>query len=192
MNWVDLGIIAAIAISGLIGWMRGLVRELLGIGAWALAAFAAIKWYPLVEPFLANYVPNPDIAGPAAGGVVFVAALIVLSVVASMIGRYSRDSAAGSLDGTLGIVFGLARGLVLVAAAYIAGGMLLPIERWPPVLQEARILPYIYDTANRLAALAPEQFRPRVAAPPGREARAADLYQAPPAGSALGIRAGGR
>ena len=188
MNWVDLGILAAIAVSGLFGWMRGLVREVLGIGAWVLAAWAALTWYPVVDPFVRKYVQNPDIAIPLAGGVVFVVALVALSVVASILGRLCRDSAAGSLDGTLGIVFGLVRGIVLIAAAYIAGGMLLPVERWPPVLQDARALPYIFEVADRLVSLAPEQFRPKVAAPPSRDTKAADLYQAAPAGSALDQR----
>ena len=193
MNWVDLGIIAVIVLSALIGWMRGFVREVLGVASWGLAAYIAMIWYGTAAPFVLTYIPNPDIANPVAFGAVFLVALIVLSVIASMIGRLSRDSALSAVDGTLGIAFGIARGAVLLFCAYIAGGMLLPADRWPPILQDARTLPYIYGGAVWVASMVPTQYRPAVAAPPtGRETRAADLLQANPSGGALGPSGGSR
>ena len=187
MNWVDLAILAVIVLSALIGWMRGFVREMLGVASWGLAAYIAVVWYGTASPFVLTYIPNPDIANPVAFGSVFLVALIILSVIASMIGRLARDSSLSTVDGTLGIVFGVARGAVILFCAYIAGGMLLPADRWPPVLQEARTLPYIYSGAMWVASLVPTPYRPNVAAPPsGRETRAADLLQANPSGSALG------
>ena len=186
MNWVDLAILAAIGVSGLIGWVRGLVREVLGVGAWALAAWAAFVWYDALEPLALRYVGNPDIAGPAAFGVLFVGALVVLSVLASVISRAVRESVFASVDGTLGLAFGLVRGVLLLAVAYIGVGMLLPVERWPPPVQEARALPYIEEVATRLAGMVPARYRPAVpAAAPAT--RATDLLQATPAGNALAV-----
>jgi membrane protein required for colicin V production len=186
MNWVDVAVVAVILFSGVIGWLRGFIREMLGVAAWALAAYVAFLWYPTAEPLLARYIENPDIANPAAFGALFLIALVVLSVLASVIGRFARDSALGALDGTLGIVFGLVRGAVLMFVVYIGGGMLLPVDRWPPPLQEARTVPYIHQGAVWLAGMVPEKYRPAVAPPPtGRDARAADLLQANPVGSAM-------
>jgi membrane protein required for colicin V production len=186
MNWVDLGIVAVVVLSAVIGWMRGFVREVLGVASWAIAAYIAVEWYPTASPFVLTYIPNPDIANPVAFGAVFLAALIVLSVIASMIGRLARDSALSSVDGTLGIAFGVARGAVILFCAYIAAGMLLPADRWPPMVQDARTLPYIYSGAIWVASMVPTQYRPAVVSPPsGRETRAADLLQANPTGRAL-------
>jgi membrane protein required for colicin V production len=188
MNWVDLAILGVIALSAVIGWMRGFVREMLGLVSWALAAWIAVKYYHTAAPFAAIYIPNPDIGDPVAFGAVFLAALIFLSVIASIIGRLARDSSFSMLDGTLGIAFGAVRGVVLMFCAYIAGGMLLPAERWPPVVQDARSLPYIYSGAVWVRSLVPAPYQPGPPPPPpnGRETRAADLLQATPTGHALG------
>ena len=187
MNWVDLAIIAVIVVSALIGWMRGFVREMLGVGSWALAAYVAISWYGTAAPFVRTYIPNPDIANPVAFGAVFLVVLIVLSIIAGIIGRSTRDSSFSALDGTLGIAFGAVRGAVLLFVAYIGAGMLLPPDRWPPEVQQARSIPYIYDGSMWLVSVVPNTYRPIIVAPPsGRETRAADLLQAAPSGNAFG------
>jgi membrane protein required for colicin V production len=188
MNWVDGAVLAAILVSGLIGWVRGLVREVLGVGAWVLAAYVAFTWYDRAEPLARRYIGNPDIANPVAFGVIFVVALVVLSVVASVISRAVQGSALSAVDGTLGLAFGLVRGAVLVAVAYIAGALLLPIDRWPPPVQDARSLPYIHDAAAWIASMVPPHYRPAVPSPQGGVTRATDLLQANPVGTALAAR----
>ncbi len=165
MNWVDLTILGVIGISAAIGWLRGFLREVLSIGAWVAAAWIAADWYERAATLIGPYLPSPEFAVPAAFGVVFLAALILLSIVAAVISRLARISALSPLDATLGIVFGIVRGAVVVVVAYIAGAMLLPVDRWPPPVQNARLLPYIYRGATTLVALAPSEYRPAVAAP---------------------------
>ena len=192
MNWVDLTILGVIAISAVIGWLRGFVREVLSVGAWIAAAWIAAKYYEQVATMITPYLPSSDIAVPAAFGVVFVGALILLSILAAVISRLARVSALSPLDSTLGIVFGILRGALVVVVAYIAGAMLLPVDRWPPPVQNARLLPYIYRGATTLVAMAPPEYRPAVAAPTGRQPAApppVDLLAptapaTPPAGTA--------
>ena len=75
----------------------------------------------------------------------------------------------------------------MVAFAYIALGMLLPADRWPPAVLEARALPYAYEGARLAVGLLPHEYRPNVTAPPtGRETKAADLLHAKPQGKAIG------
>jgi membrane protein required for colicin V production len=169
MNWVDLTILGVIAISAAIGWLRGFLREVLSIGAWIAAAWIAADWYERVAGMIAPYLPSADIAAPAAFGAVFLAALILLSIAAAVISRLARISALSPLDSTLGIVFGIVRGALVVVVAYITGAMLLPVDRWPPPVQNARLLPYIYRGATTLVALAPREYRPAVAAPAAPE-----------------------
>ncbi len=45
--------------------------------------------------------------------------------------------------------------------------MLLPVDRWPPAVQDARVLPYIHSGSEKLVALLPQEYRPNVAPPPG-------------------------
>ncbi len=186
MNWVDAAIIAVIVVSALLAFMRGFVREVLGIGAWIGAAAAALWGGPLVLPKFQQWITDPNIAYPAAYAVVFIAALIVLSVIAGMIGGLVRGSLLGGLDRTLGVVFGLARGAVLIAAAYIGLGLVAEPTSWPPPVQHARSLPFAYEGAAWLVGLLPDGYRPKLPPPPAQpETRAEDFLQPQPQGRAL-------
>lgn len=187
MNWVDLAVIAIVGFSGLLAFMRGLMREVLGIGAWIGAAFWAVSTFRFVQPRFREWIANPDIADPAAFGAMFLVALIVLSVVANIVGGVVRGSMLGGVDRTLGVVFGLVRGAALVVFAYILAGMVVETDRWPDPVLQARTLPFAYQGAAWATGLLPEAYRPRIYPPPaGRETRAADLLHANPQGRAVG------
>jgi membrane protein required for colicin V production len=187
VNWVDLAVIAILVFSGLLAFMRGLMREVLGIGAWLGAAFFAVWAYPFVLPRFQAWIDNPDLVGPATYASMFVVALIVLSIVANIVGGVVRGSPLGGIDRTLGVVFGLARGAALVVFAYIIAGMVVETDRWPEPVLQARSLPIAYEGARRATGLLPESYRPKIYPPPaGRETRAADLLHANPQGRALG------
>ncbi len=137
MTWVDLVVSGVLAISALLAFMRGFVREVLGIGAWIGAAALAVWANPRILPTFDGWLhAYPGFAQPVAFGVVFLGTLIVLLIISHAIGKAVRRSVLGGLDRTLGLLFGLARGAALVVLAYIVVGMVLPVDRWPePVLQ---------------------------------------------------------
>jgi len=187
MNMVDLLVLAIVGISGLLGLSRGLVREILGLGSWIAAGYAAYRIGPSVMPMTQEAIGNPDIADPAAYLITFVALLILLSLLANLVGRLVQLSALGGLDRTLGLVFGIARGLAVLIAAYIPLALMLPPEKWPAAVLQARSLPWIYAGAVWAADKLPPEYRPRVAPPPdGKPTIAADLLHATPEGRALG------
>jgi membrane protein required for colicin V production len=186
MNLVDLGVLGIVAISALLGLSRGFVREMLGLGAWLLALYGAWRFGPALLPVANSTIGNPDIASVAAYGGTFIVLVIVLSLLANLVGRAVRVSALGGLDRTLGLVFGLARGAVVVIAGYILLGALLPHpDAWPPQIKGARTMPFLFDGATWIVNQLPERVRPAVAPPPGgAPTTAASLMQRSPAGSA--------
>ncbi len=191
MNWVDLAVLALVLVSGLLGAMRGLVREVLGIAAWVAAAFAAGPYgaFRFVAPWVRRQVSDPGIADAVAFGGVFLIVLIVLWLVVRAVSNVVRGSALGGLDRTLGLVFGLGRGAALLVVAYILLGIGLAIDQWPTPILEARSLSVIHHGAEWLADQLPPTYRPAVARPPlGRSATAASLLRANPVGRALGAR----
>lgn len=193
MNWVDLVVLAVLLLSALAGLARGLVREVLGVGAWVGALLVASPWglYPAVVPLMRQRIADPNVADGAAFLVVFVPALIVLWLVARILSGRVQRSALGGLDRTMGLVFGLARGALIVCLAYILGGLVIPVEQWPRPLLEARSLPLAWQGAAWAALQLPPRLRPAVSPPPGAGAlRAADLMHANPVGRALNIRPG--
>lgn len=187
MNWVDLVVLAVILLSGLLGLGRGLVREALGVAAWIGAIWASFTFYEPVQPVVARWLPNPDLSTPATLLAVFVAALIVFSVIAQLIGRLVQRSWLGGLDRTLGAVFGLIRGGAILVAAYILGGMAIPPEQWPDPVQDARSLPFVHEAAIWTADRFPPEHRPAVAALPSQpDATAGSLLQQTPWGHPMG------
>lgn len=189
MNWVDLVVLAVIVLSGLLAFLRGLVREVLGVGAWVVAGIAAGPYglLPYVQPWMRQQFADPNTADWVARGGVFLLVLVVLWIVAGTISNVVSGSVLGGLDRTLGLVFGLARGAVLLMVAYILVGLAIAPDQWPIAVLEARSLPSIYRGADYLAAQMPQPYRPVVVVPPaGRPTSAASLLHANPVGRALG------
>jgi membrane protein required for colicin V production len=186
MNWVDIAVLLVVAFSGMLGLLRGMVREIFGLIAWAGAAVAAIWYFPQAQGIARKSIDNPDLADPVAFGVVFLVVLIALSLIARMLGGAVRRSALGSLDRTLGLLFGLARGVALLIAAYVIAGIVEPVDQWPDQVLEARSLPSIYLGAAWVVQRLPDGYRPELSVPPaGRRASSAELLHANPVGRAL-------
>jgi membrane protein required for colicin V production len=188
MTWVDGVILGIIAISGLLAFMRGFVREVLGIAAWIGAAALAVWANPRIVPTFERWLHDqPGLAQPVAFGVVFLATLIVLLIICHAIGKAVRRSAFGGLDRSLGLLFGLARGAALVVLAYIVVAIAVPVDQWPRPVIAARAMPLAYQGAVWAAHWLPATYRPRVEPPPGgRQATEEALLRATPQGRALG------
>ncbi len=179
MNWVDIAAIVIVVFSALLGLLRGLTREVLSVIAWVGAAVIAIWAGPSVTPTLNGWIANPDIAGPAAYALVFVVALVFLSVVGGIIANVVEVSALSGIDRTLGVVFGLVRGAVLISLAYIGLSKAVVPDRWPAPLMQARTTPFAYDGATRIASLLPTDWGLTVPPPPS-------AAPPPPQGGATG------
>ena len=186
MTWVDLVVLAVVAISALLAFMRGLVREVLGLGAWVGAIFAGVWALPRVRPQFQEWLGVSPWVDPVAFGVTFIISLIVLMLISRWVSALVRASPIGGLDRTLGLVFGIARGAALVILAYIAAGMVVQVDRWPdPVLNAESIGP-VYQGARWVVDRLPADYRPRLYEPPrGHETTAAALLQATPQGRAV-------
>ena len=191
MTWVDLAVIGVLLVSALLAFMRGFVSEVLAIGAWVGAGLAALWAGPLARPqieiWMDQWVKLPALVTPMSFGVVFLVVLIVLLILSRWIGELVRNSVLSGLDRSLGLLFGLLRGAVLVICAYIGTGMLIPMDKWPSAVLEARLLPFVYGGASVVVKALPQPYQPRLYAPSeGRETTAADLMHAVPIGRATG------
>ena len=188
MTWVDLVVFGFLLISGLLAFARGLVREVLGIGAWAGSIAVAFLMLPRMRDIVRTWFSTPEWVDPVSFIVVFLVSLIVLILIARAIGGFVRSSALGGVDRTLGLVFGLARGAAVIIVAYIIGQMVFPIERWPDVVLDARTLTPTYEAAKWVRDELPEPYRPHTLDPPpaGRATTAEALLRANPQGRATG------
>jgi membrane protein required for colicin V production len=181
MTWVDAVFLAVVALSGVIGYMRGLVREVLGVGAWVGAILLAFLLLPGMRRMFVNILQPAWLADVAALASVFIVTLIILKIIIALIARAVRASVLGGVDRALGIVFGLGRGAFVILIAYIAAGAFVPAtELWPEPVRQARSLPLVADGAAWLVEKIPPEYRPRLPDPPtGRAPTAEELLRPP-------------
>lgn len=180
--WLDLAVLAVLLVSGLLAMLRGFVRELLGIGAWVGAAVAAITLYPLLAPLLHPWLDPGLVANLAAGGAIFLVALILLSLLARFLSDRVQDSAAGGIDRTLGLIFGLVRGVALVCFAYIAVAYLAgERSRWPGWLRDSQSVRFAEPAAAWIVAQLPPGLLPAPPAASGQRPTVEQLLRPPPA-----------
>jgi len=187
MTWVDFVVLGVLAVSGLLALSCGFVREVLGLGAWIGAAAFTYWAMPLARPRFEQWITSPEWVAPVTGAALFIGSLLLLMVVSGWIGSIVRASALGGLDRSLGLVFGLARGALLVVFAYIATCMVIPIDQWPGVVLHARSLRLAYVGAAWIVDHLPPDVRPHISAPPvPKQTTAEELFTAQPVGRAVG------
>lgn len=123
---IDAVVAAVIIISALLAFSRGLVRETLAIGGWVVAAVVAYIFAPQAEPLmkevpvLADLIDgNCAISMIAAFAAVFALGLLVMSIFTPLFSSMVQRSAMGGLDQALGFLFGVLRGILLVAIGFI-------------------------------------------------------------------------
>jgi membrane protein required for colicin V production len=159
-TWLDIAFFAVMLLSGLLAMMRGLTREVLSILSWVgAAAAAAAIWFefPDLHTMVRGYIQPNYLADIVLTITAFVIVLIILSAVTAKLSDRILDSDAGALDRTLGFVFGIGRGLILVVIAFLLFDWLVPRQQHPRWVLEARTLPVINSTAQYIISYLPEE-----------------------------------
>lgn len=123
---VDGGAALIILVSAILAYSRGLVRELMSIVGWIGAAIVAfifapsaaplVKEIPMVGDFLAD---SCELSAVGAFAGVFAIGLIVAALFTPLFASVVQRSALGGIDQALGFLFGVARGVLLIAVAFI-------------------------------------------------------------------------
>ncbi len=154
---LDFILFGIMIVSALLALARGFTREVLSLVAWGLAAVAAyfaIKQQPLMDLVL-PHVSKPIIAQIAVAATAFILVLIIASVISVKISDRVVDSRVGAFDRSLGLIYGLLRGLILVSIAYLFYGWLLPVDRQEDWVRNAVTLPAIRSVSNAMLNFMP-------------------------------------
>jgi len=159
INPTDIAVIVILLLSALLAFARGLVREVLSVGAWVGAAFATLYMFPHVLPMVQGFVAKDLIAKAVTGIGIFVTVLILLSIISHQLSKGVRQSALSAVDRSLGFVFGIVRGAVIVCLAYLSLAWVFPPAEQPKWLRDARTMPVIQSGAEKLRSLVPDQTR---------------------------------
>lgn len=152
-DWI---VITIVGLSGVLALFRGFIREVLSLGAWLVAAFTTIHFYDDAKLALAKHIGHKLVVTGLATLGLFILVLIVCSIVNAFILRFLRAGGDISiLDSALGMVFGVARGLFILALAYVMFAVIIPKDQFPDMVKNARTLPLIEASAGALEQIAP-------------------------------------
>jgi len=177
-NVVDILVVVLILVSGFLAFFRGFITEALAVAGWVGAAIVTVVAFvpaqALATKYFADIVSLQLLIDVGTGIVLFVVSLIVFSMVLRAIARLVRGKEANPLDRAFGFVFGLLRGLVLLAVVWLLITAIVPEDRLPSEIREASTLPMIRASGVFLLQLAPPSLR-NPEESPLEETRALDL-----------------
>lgn len=161
INPVDLGVIAILLISAFFAFVRGFTKEVLSILGWVGAALVTFVLFNPLKPFLRHYLSPHYLADAVTGFVIFLATLVILSLISHAIAVRVRQSPVGAIDRSLGFLFGVVRGAVVISIAYLLVSWVLPRPEQPAWLTEARSLPLMQEGGQVLLGFLPDAARER-------------------------------
>ncbi len=160
----DAVVLLVVAVSALLAHARGFTRETLALAGWAVAALGAFFFAPFMEPLMREI---PGLGGLlrgsctlstlAAFAVAFAFVLVILSIFTPILSGAVRDSALGGIDRGLGFLFGVARGVALVAVLYMLYDLLVPADQRLAAVDGAASMAVIDDVAAVARANAPDR-----------------------------------
>ncbi|MBL8579345.1 MAG: CvpA family protein [Mesorhizobium sp.] len=142
-------------VSAMLAMVRGLSREILSIASWIAAAAAAYFFFPVLLPYVEPYIDNEQIAMVASAGIVFVVALIIVTIITMKIADWIIDSRVGALDRTLGFLYGAARGILVVAVGLLFFNWLAGANK-PAWITEAKSLPMLERIGATIEGFLPD------------------------------------
>jgi membrane protein required for colicin V production len=158
ITWLDMLLLGVMLVSGLLAMIRGFIREILSITAWGTAAVVTLLLYNKLLPIAKANISSDIVAAIAVVGGVFLATLLIVSVITVRISDMILDSRIGALDRTLGFLFGLGRGLIIVVVAFIFFAWLVPASKQPDGVRNAKSLTTLQYVGDSLQAMLPQDM----------------------------------
>lgn len=160
MNWVDYIILGTIALSALVGVARGLIREVLSLGTWIAALVIAWFFHQELADLLSGQLSHPLLRKGAAFAALVLLVLIAGAILGTVLTALIDTVGLTGVDRLLGMAFGGARGVVLVAmAVYLAALTPAPSD---PVWSESTLIADFQSISQWLLSLAPPELADRL------------------------------
>ena len=157
MNAVDLIIVAVLALSVLVGLWRGLISEVLALATWIAAFWVAWTYGPAVSMHFEHSIQTPILRVILGYGLCFIAVLILGALLRFAIRTLVDSTGLGGTDRLLGMIFGFARGLLLVTLiVFLVNQTGFAHE---PMWQQSTLLPQFKSMAAWLESEMPPNVR---------------------------------
>ena len=160
---IDYAVVFVLFISAVFSALRGMTREFLGLLGWVVSVVVANYAKPLLEDPIADLTNADGLSTALAWGLPFAATVIIWFLLASLLSRGLTVAGLGSFDRWLGVIFGVARGYLLVLLAFIGAALALEGEnKLPTAIQNAQSTPLFSQSAQYFASFMPDDFSGKI------------------------------
>lgn len=157
MAVADIVIIVIVVLSILIGIVRGFVRESLSLVSWVLALWVAFNFAGDAGQIFTDYLAEEPLRNAAGFVLLFIGTLLIASVTSFLIHKLFSATGMTGTDRSLGGVFGLVRGVLLIAVLVLLGNVLgVPKQAW---WQQSRVIPLVEPIATAVYDILPTNVR---------------------------------
>ncbi|MFM1815812.1 MAG: hypothetical protein RLZ98_2507 [Pseudomonadota bacterium] len=151
---LDAILISIALISGLLAMYRGLTREILSILSWVIAAGAAF-WFLIYQESVTRDIAQQMaihhlVVQIAIGAIIFLIVLIIVHLITAAISDSILESRIGMIDRTLGFVFGVGRGFIIVVILYMFYAAFVPADQQFTWVRQAKSINMIEGAGTTL------------------------------------------
>lgn len=157
MAILDIIIALVILSSLIIGWSRGFIKELSALVSWALALFLAYLNYKSAATLVEQYLPVQQPISLVIGFIaIVVIVLVIAAIISSLLSAIIESVGIKGLDRTLGLVFGVVRGIVISAVAvFFINNVGMNSSAW---YQESRLVAHLEPISTAIYDMLPQQL----------------------------------
>ena len=153
MSWLDLLIIGVIALSALISLIRGFVKESISLLSWIAAGIVAFRYFSTMAALLEPYLADPTIRSMAAFAILFISTLIIGAIINFIMSQLVSKTGLSGTDKALGVVFGGARGVLIVTMIVLLASLTpMPEAQW---WQDSAMVGFFQELAEWVKGIIP-------------------------------------
>ena len=154
--WIDVVILALIALSAILSLFRGFVREAVALATWLVALWVAMAFHEDLAAILSQWISTPSAQKITAFAVLFICVLLLGAIINFLASKLVDKTGLTGTDRLLGIVFGVARGGVIVAILVLLAGLTpFPQDPW---WQDSQFIGYFEELAMWMRSYLPEDI----------------------------------
>jgi membrane protein required for colicin V production len=143
-------------LSAFLAMLRGFTREILSIMSWGLGALAALLMYTQGQDYIPSLLGSKFASAVIVCVGIFVIVVIIVHLVTAHLSDRILDSRVGAIDRTLGFIFGLGRGFLIVVIAFELAVLYKPKGEMPDWVKGAQTIESIENTRNFIKNLIPD------------------------------------
>ena len=154
--WIDVVILALIALSAILSLFRGFVKEAVALATWLVALWVAMAFHEDLAAILSQWISTPSAQKITAFAVLFICVLLLGAIINFLASKLVDKTGLTGTDRLLGIVFGVARGGVIVAILVLLAGLTpFPQDPW---WQDSQLLGYFQELAMWMRSYLPNEI----------------------------------